>query len=161
MKQFFGLLILLNCTSWVIGQQIERQVISCGGGFLIQPDWSLSFTVGEPAISILEKDELVLFQGFQQGSLSLATGIAQYAPFLFSISPNPFQNQLRIDWEEQERTNISINIFDVLGRLVFSQTRPPQSGAISLELEALPNGHYFIVLENDFKKKGVLSIVKQ
>ncbi len=79
------------------------------------------------------------------------------------IYPNPASNIMLQFWAE-ENTGITINVFDVAGRLIITQTQGAVSGVNSLQLSGanMVSGNYFIqVTDNRSHQQSVLKFIKQ
>ncbi len=67
------------------------------------------------------------------------------------LQPNPAQNQVLIYYSTPENTPCKISIFDVMGRIVFTENKPSTSQTISSELvniDHLSKGVYFVQVDN-------------
>ena len=83
----------------------------------------LTGTIGQSITGKMESDNTVLSAGLW-GAVSIITlGVDDLIPRQFSISnayPNPFNPSVNIDFSISEGSEINIEIFDLLGRNVFS-----------------------------------------
>jgi hypothetical protein len=61
-----------------------------------------------------------------------------------SVYPNPFQNSLTLTMDNLKDENVVVNIFDVVGKLVYTEVVPVNNGAVAKELNVgfLPAGSY-------------------
>ena len=66
----------------------------------------------------------------------------------FKISPNPANDQLKLKWENPIAANFSISIFNELGQ-VFYFNNDGKTDLDFIKISHLPNGIYFIKLENE------------
>lgn len=103
MKNFKLILVIFLLISRVSAQSISRKVIATAGGTLSGGGNTLSYTIGETAISTLTNSNVILTQGFQQPEVSLVLmnlkafiqgyyqGDGLMYPVLFyeGIDPNP------------------------------------------------------------------------
>jgi hypothetical protein len=95
---------------------------------------------------------------------SVNAGAAQVSEFkLYANYPNPFNPSTTIAYDLREATDVTLNVFDVLGRHVSTLVNGYQAaGRYSLAFEAngLPSGVYFYRLETaqftDMKKMMLL-----
>ena len=68
---------------------------------------------------------------------------------VFGLYPNPSKETLTLRVDEKAfDKNLQVNIFDVVGRKVYSTTSTINSGTIELNLTDLHNGTYFIKVDN-------------
>lgn len=64
----------------------------------------------------------------------------------FSIYPNPFVEEINIDFYKTTRDNVSIKIFDVLGKIYSSKKHLPID-KITIPLHKLSSGNYLIEIK--------------
>ena len=75
------------------------------------------------------------------------TGTNDMNTGVFKVYPNPVNNELHIDFENQESGNGEVLIYDVFGNIV--SERKNIDGNFILNTENLPAGFYFVRLESD------------
>jgi hypothetical protein len=169
MKRLFSLIVgFLFLTIVVHGQQLrlEPTVIASAGGYATSENGniSLSWTLGELAVSTLYGNNLILTQGFQQ-PFSLGTSINLNTSIDWNITayPNPVEDQLKIRFDLQTNNHFWIEIQDVTGRTIeLNQHKDIQSGdIITVDMSDYMYGVYFFkVYTPDKKQMRVLSIRK-
>ncbi|MEP6646732.1 MAG: T9SS type A sorting domain-containing protein [Saprospiraceae bacterium] len=69
---------------------------------------------------------------------SLSTGVHEPSQQLYTIYPNPFEDQLNIHFPRSN--GFSLTIFDAMGRLINAETTPTEIGQI--EMSSVPAGIY-------------------
>lgn len=74
---------------------------------------------------------------------------------LFSVYPNPFSDNLKINCQLQ---NYSISLVDVFGKAVIRQEK--KSGNNNISIQSLPPGIYFLVIESETLRQ-TQKVVKQ
>ncbi|MFT5745347.1 MAG: bacillolysin, partial [Saprospiraceae bacterium] len=69
----------------------------------------------------------------------------------FNVYPNPFDDNLKIDLDAANASEVSIEIFDVIGKRVFSQKMKvnPGQNTENLNLSTLNNGTFFLKMTKD------------
>lgn len=84
------------------------------------------------------------------GCPCLITGIdeAQGHDFRFSVSPNPANGQIKIIYLLPQNKDGRLEVFDVNGRKVYSQSLPPWSTLQTLDVSFLSNGVYQCVVSS-------------
>lgn len=163
-----GLLIsgLLLAGQLVLAQsvQLSPTVIASAGNYSEAGNISLSWTLGEVAVTTLSQGDLVLTQGFQQSFLT-EVGFAM-DPILWKIIayPNPVNDELRIQFDVPDPTDFLVEIQDVTGRLLsqeqYKQVFP--GDVIPVNMSSYKEGMYFFrISTNDRKQVRVISITKQ
>ena len=143
--------------------ELSPTVIASAGNYAEAGNISLSWTLGEIAVSTLSGGNLILTQGFQQ-SFDNGTGF-NLDPIKWQIFayPNPVENQLNIQFDLPEPSNFIIEIQDVTGRILsqeqYKEVFP--GDVIPIAMNSYKSGVYFFrVTTSDRKQVRVLSIRK-
>lgn len=160
MKNLFLYFILMVATSFLQAQSIERQVIASGGAFAEATGLQLSFTVGELAIVQLENGELLLAQGFQQGEAATPVSFFEPERLHFTLYPNPTKDAVWLKMDAALQNSLKISIFNAEGKLLQQRMEALAAIPFELNLQPLPAGTYFILLENKDGQRGVASVLK-
>lgn len=144
--------------------QLSPTVIASAGNYSEAGGISLSWTLGEVAVSTLSNGNLVLTQGFQQSFLE-DVGFSM-DPILWQIIayPNPVTDELRIQFDVPDPTDFLVEIQDVTGRLLsqeqYKQVIP--GDVVPVEMSSFREGIYFFrISTSDRKQVRVISITKQ
>lgn len=87
---------------------------------------------------------------------SVATGINENKNLLFNIYPNPTNNSITVQLNSPQET-ITLKIIDILGNTVVSDKI---SNTTKIDLQALPNGIYFVSLIDKENKTYVQKLIK-
>lgn len=95
-------------------------------------------------VVIQEATDKKVVQAERSSLLAVTTGIAEQPLTVGRIYPNPVNNELSIELKQPQQTTVSI--YDLTGRIVLIKYIGSNS---ILDLSALPNGLYSIVLSND------------
>ncbi|MDP3928388.1 MAG: T9SS type A sorting domain-containing protein, partial [Bacteroidota bacterium] len=80
-----------------------------------------------------------------------------------TVFPNPFINAIHIAFNAENATNVTVNIVDMHGKLVFQENRTIQNGISELLFEpnqSLASGVYLMQLNIDGKSK-ILKLIKE
>ena len=145
------IVILLSAMPGLLSsQQLTPFVISSSGGFYSGNDAMLSFTVAEmSAVETFQAEELILTQGFQQ-HYDFGTGNEDHGNenFSFGILPNPTYGPLELMVEAPHSTEIQITIYDLPGRILYSEPLPSVEGLQirSYDFSSLAQGTYILSL---------------
>ena len=114
----YPLKIIVDIYALILGEPVNV--------FTLTDSTSLSIRVLENASSIFNRDKTI---------------------FITNIRPNPFTDALTIDIEKTINGSIIVEIFNLTGTEVYSETKNVNlQSAIKLDLDALPTGLYFISL---------------
>ena len=125
---------------------LAPSVISSGGGHFDGDNFSISWTLGELAVTTLTGGDLILTQGFQQPFIT-GVGIAEKEmDWQISVYPNPVSDELRIRFDIPDPGDYFIEVQDVMGRLM-SQEQHKQvttGDVILLKTSHYTYGVYFL-----------------
>lgn len=165
MKKIAVALILAFSAMAVTEAQITLAptVIASAGGYSEAGNISLSWTLGELAVTTLNSGDLILTQGFQQ-PYAIGTGINPWLTDWSIIAyPNPVEKELRLRFDIEEPTDFWIEIQDVAGRIMSQQQYkhiiPGQ--VLPVDMQYFTHGIYFFkVFTPDRSQVRVLSIRK-
>ncbi len=96
------------------------------------------------AIGTFNSSNYTLRQGFIQPNV-LAIIKDENIPLNLQITiyPNPFEHNISLSFNEEIKDNVSISIFDMAGRSIFSK-RYSENQQIDVQLDFLPSGAYII-----------------
>lgn len=105
------------------GQTLSPEVYATSGDYFTCPNNSLSWTIGETVINTYSSTNNILTQGFQQSSY-FVTSVNENTNSTFSISvfPNPANSFINICSESKEMKMMKIDLLDITGRIVHSET---------------------------------------
>ena len=148
MNKRTGFLLALIFSIQVLSAQITLapSVVSSGGGYYEGGDMSISWTIGELAVTTLEGGDLILTQGFQQPNIA-AVGISQVEDMNWGISvyPNPVANEVNVRFSIERSGEYLLEIQDVTGRLFMQQEHHINPGdELKLNMGAYISGIYFL-----------------
>lgn len=145
---FFWCLLFFTDSS-VKGQQ----VISSGGEYFYNGNFSLSWTLGEPVIETHSSGSTVLTQGFQQPIL-VSVSIYENPELNFDISafPNPTSDYLNVVISNGTYDKMQYLLFDITGKLIDS--RQIVSEQTEIVFSHLPVATYYVkIIENNQELK--------
>lgn len=79
---------------------------------------------------------------------------------IHSVYPNPTNGIVTITLEEQKRNNVSVEIFDISGKLVFNKEFKDVEGQLEVDIRELSNNLYIIRIYNKEKNILVRKLIK-
>jgi hypothetical protein len=166
MKKIILLLIIFSIIGTLSFSQsilLSPTVLSSAGDYSEGSNISLSWTLGELAVSTLSNSSLTLTQGFQQ-SYPLENAI-KMNPIEWNISayPNPVSSELRIQFDVLETSDFLIEIQDLSGRtLVQKEYKQIVPGdLIIFDMSSYKSGAYFFrISTTDRQQVRVVNIRK-
>ena len=155
--KYAAIICFLAAAVTVPGQHaLPTSVVAAGGGYFEGAQMSLSWTLGELAVSTLYGEHVVLTQGFQQ-HFDMEVGMAgKETGWTVSAYPNPVGDALRIRFDTPVPGSYILEIMDMTGRLV-RQERCPEikpGDIMELNMTAYRPGIYLLKVY-DLKKKQV------
>jgi hypothetical protein len=111
-------IVFISQTAFSQSVVLSPTVIASAGNYSEAGNVSLSWTLGELAVTTLDQGSMILTQGFQQ-SFPKGTGLS-LDPILWQIIayPNPVNDELNLQFDLLEPTDFVIEFQDVSGRLL-------------------------------------------
>jgi len=112
---------------------------------------------GNPAILVNQTPGARLGVWFSDGSRTLtSTNELEQALEALTIAPNPFEDQLTIQFTTAAKKELQISVSDLLGRQLYSTAAIAIAGSntITLPLLELPIGTYLLSMQSD---KGIIT----
>lgn len=158
--RFFVLIVMfLVGSSTLFSQAVSRYVVSSGGNFSPGSSVGIDSNIGELMSDSFFGGGLLLTQGFEQAVLPLATQAPVFhAPLLVSVYPNPFANEVWIQFGSSLPQVVSIELKDLQGnRLLYRSINSSQIRDLRFELElsSVAPGAYILSVGNDTNMKIV------
>ena len=136
-------------------QSLSPTLISSAGVYAEGGDITLSYSVGEIAVTTLTSDNLVLTQGFHQPQLT-GTGIPDKIELDWKVNafPNPVQDQLNISIRLGKPVELNLAIIDLTGKklLIKKLGRIPADFNHSIDFSGFANGIYFLKIQTTDKR---------
>ena len=154
MKRMILFLAMLTTCACVMGQTLSPVVIATAGNYSGGESLSLSWTMGETAVTTLENGDFLLTQGFQQ-PWKLATGIAvPQAAWENRVWPNPVTTRVHIEFNMEKAGMYILTLTDLTGRrTVIATTRMIFPGEqITLDMSRCTPGMYLLRITTEEKK---------
>ncbi len=148
MRVFFTL-FLVFISKFLVAQQLHHEMISAQGGSVItQNGQQVRYTVGQQSVTGTSSNGYVVQQGFQQSNWGkiLEQNTISITTMVY---PNPFVNEINFSFSISPGEKISAFVFDVLGRLVYSEDVKNENNSIKLNLLHLSTAEYLVKLSSD------------
>ncbi len=140
MKQLLLLITLLTSLLGKAQQDLKPAVINATGQKIQNNNFQLTYSVGEPLITVLKAPSDILTQGFIQPDVTKEGE--------FNYYPNPVIDDLYL---ENADKIASYKIFDVLGREVFGRKLAQPQKKFTINMETLAEAVFIV---NLFDKEG-------
>lgn len=162
-KSITIIVLILFSVSGYAQITLEPSVIASGGEYAETETMSLSWTLGELAITTLSGGDMILTQGFQQ-PIDFGTGIgAEELNWQITAYPNPVSDALFIRFDIDMTREFWIEVQDVTGRVISLEQKKEvfPGDVIQLNTSTFSYGVYFLkVFTPDKEQSQVLSISK-
>ena len=147
--------VLLSASLLGKAQTTTPNVVATSGDFYTSPAGSLSWTLGEVSVETFSAGNTILTQGFQQPVNLFTTGIGS-AEIVSSISayPSPVLNILSLDFNKNVSGNVKIEVFDMKGMLVYTETvlTTVKENSLKLNFSEYSQGIYLLKFSDSSNK---------
>lgn len=121
-------------------------------------------TIGQQSLTGTSGNkEYVVMQGFQQslwGKYIASNNVDAIEGITATTYPNPFTETINFQFSKPVTDEISISIFDVLGRLIYEQKKKAINTILTIDLASLPTSEYLVRL-NTTNLNYYTKIIKQ
>ncbi|WP_353079220.1 T9SS type A sorting domain-containing protein [Flavobacterium sp.] len=147
--RIFFIIFLFFINKIVVAQQLHHEMISAQGGSVTTANGQfVRYSVGQQSVTGTSSNGYVVQQGFQQSNWSkiLEQNTISIAT---TVYPNPFVNEINFSFSTSPGDKISAYVFDVLGRLVYSEDLKNENNSIKLSLLHLSTAEYLVKLSSD------------
>ena len=154
----FGLTLALGAAAQT---QLTPQTFATGGARGVGTTVVLTYTIGQPFAASLANvgATLLLTQGFQQPLLNgpasrpapAVTSGRQPTTLEVSVYPNPTPDRLHVQFTAgatELPATLTATFTDAAGRTVLRQPFSPSAGLTTLDLGALPEGTYLLLVQD-------------
>ena len=148
MRLLILMLFIFGCKI-VSAQSLHHEMISAQGGSVITQNGQLvRYTVGQQSVTGNSSNGYIVQQGFQQSNWGKI--LEQNTISVTTIAyPNPFVNEINFSFSTSPGEKISAYVFDILGRLVYSEDVKNENNSIKLNLLNLSTAEYLVKLSSD------------
>ena len=125
-------------------------MISAQGGSATTPSGIVvKYTIGQQSVTGTKTGNVTVQQGFQQSNWNKIIATNNVV-FVNTITyPNPYTDVINFQFSKAIGKNVSLLVYDVLGRQVYSNTLQVFENKASVNLQVLPSAAYFVQLYNN------------
>jgi|GEM_PF-1031445 len=158
MKKTFFLFVCVFLGLTTQSQIIVNDLICSGGGSSLTMDWS----AGECMTETYEQSEIILAQGFHQGSKNQETAVFEMVDMSGKISvyPNPVHDNMNIVLDNECLKNtVSYTIVNEGGQLKLEGNNLAKTNEINIQ--QLPSGLYILNILSGKKIMQSFKIIKK
>jgi hypothetical protein len=137
----------------------KQEVIASAGGYNVNGNLTISWTLGETIIPTFQNGNLILTHGFQQQLIVTAIEEKLEDVVKVTVYPNPATDNINIRFEEPLDGEVTIRLLNSQGKLVKTDVMEVTAVEKQINLQDLPSGAYFLKLTKD-KLSNVYKVVK-
>lgn len=142
------ILILFFSFSALHSQNLHHQMLSAQGTSKVLPNGMyVSQTIGQQSVSgNYTVDHKTYGQGFQQSVWSKYITANNNISITTTTYPNPFPSVVNFQFSQSIKEPITVRVFDVRGRLIFTQEKQVTENILSIDLQNLASSNYLVQL---------------
>jgi hypothetical protein len=142
------MLFILGIFGMAQGQILHHQMIGAqGGNYLASNGASVAQSIGQVTVHGYQADEKKVLQGFQQNIWYKLFG-TNPEKINIKLYPNPFVNHINFHFSKPLQNDLSMMIFDLVGRQIHRQIIKSGQEKVFVSLPLLPTAEYIVVLYN-------------
>jgi hypothetical protein len=136
------------------GQVLHHQMLSAQGSSVEMTNGMVvKQTVGQQSVTgNASNKEFVVMQGFQQSFWSryIAPKKIDVIEGISAIAyPNPFTDFINFQFSKTIAGEISISIFDILGRQIYQEKKKIDNNILTIDLARLPTSQFLVRLTSN------------
>jgi hypothetical protein len=134
----------------VYGQSLHHQMLSAQGtSTILSNGVFVSQTIGQQSvIGNYTKNGVTYGQGFQQSVWSKYIKSSAANTITTVTYPNPFISAINFQFSQPIKETISVALFDIRGRLVYTEDKKAADIILTLELPNLASSNYLVRLSS-------------
>lgn len=139
--------------------QVKQEVIASAGGYNLNGNLSISWTLGETIIPTFQNGDLILTHGFQQQLI--VTSVEENLEELVKVTvyPNPASDNINISFDEPLDGEVRVFLINSQGKLVKTDVIGETIIEKQMNLQDFPSGVYYLKLTKG-KLSNVYKVVK-
>ena len=143
-----SLLLFFSIGLTAYGQNLHHQMLSTQGTSKVLSNGTyVSQTIGQQSvIGNCTKNGVTYGQGFQQSVWSKYIQSSVANSITTVTYPNPFISTIHFQFSQPIKETISVALFDIRGRLVYTEDKKATDTILTLELPNLASSNYLVRL---------------
>lgn len=132
----------------VYGQRLHHQMLSSQGtSNLLSNGVKVNQTVGQQSvIGNYSFSNTSISQGFQKNIYTKSDVFVLTDKISVVVYPNPFVNQIFIQFSKPINGSVSTTIFDILGRIVYKEQKEVINNSLIIDNLQFPENEYLLTL---------------
>jgi hypothetical protein len=131
-------------------QQLHHQMLSSQGtsknlsnGMYVSQSIGQQSVIGNNTVA-----EYTYGQGFQQSTWSKYITTSSNTSITTITYPNPFVSTVNFQFSQAINNNITVSIFDIMGRLVYNEEKKAAGTILTIELPNMVSSNYLVKLSS-------------
>ncbi len=120
-----------------------------GGNSVAQSGIVVKYTVGQQSVIGTKTGNIIVQQGFQQSNWDKIIATNNEVVVNTTTYPNPYVDVINFQFSQPIGDSVSLLVFDVLGRQVYSNSFQVFENKIMVNLQELQSAEYFVQLSNN------------
>ena len=142
------LLVFSFSFSTLYSQELHHQMLSAQGTSKELPNGMyVSQTIGQQSvIGNYTREGKTYGQGYQQSLWSKYISTNSNNAITTVTYPNPFISTINFQFSQAIKEPISVSVFDIRGRLIFSQEKQASGNILTIDLPNLASSNYLVRL---------------
>lgn len=153
----------LLITTAVLGlyQANAQEAVSASGGNATGSNGNVSYTIGQVVYTTNSGTTGSVAQGVQQPfEIQTVLGVDNFNINLqLAVYPNPTTNWLQLEVKNTDFSNLSYQLFDLNGRVIYNQKITAETSTIALE--QLPSAVFLLKVLDNNKELKTFKIIKK
>ena len=143
-------LVFLFSFSTLYSQELHHQMLSAQGASKeLSNGIYVSQTIGQQSvIGNYTKDGKTYGQGYQQSVWSKYISTNTNNAITTVTYPNPFISTINFQFSQAIKEPISVSVFDIRGRLIFTQEKQASGNILTIDLPNLASSNYLVRLSS-------------
>ena len=119
-----------------------------GGSATTQSGIVVKYTIGQQSVTGTKTGNVIVQQGFQQSNWDniIAKNVITVNTKTY---PNPYVDIINFQFSQSIGENVSLLVYDLLGRHVYSNMLQIFENTTSVNLQVLPSAEYLVQLSNN------------
>ncbi|WP_213520432.1 T9SS type A sorting domain-containing protein [Nonlabens sp.] len=144
----FLTLILFSIFFDLSAQDLKRQMISSQGASVVTTSGiRVMQTIGQQSTTGSSSGDLIVQQGYQQSFWKILLSQNEINTNAIKLYPNPASEYLYVHFGELTQLPLQLTLFDLNGRLVYSESLQIENFQISIDVSDLDTGMYLVQLK--------------
>lgn len=144
----YKLIFLFFFNTCLYSQILHHQMLSAQGKSVVIANGMLvNQSIGQQSATGNYKKGYVVRQGFQQSNWEKLMHKNKTSIISTVTYPNPFLSTINFQFSQVITDEITVTLYDAIGRLVFQQEAKATGNILTIELSQLPASSYLVLLK--------------